>query len=121
MADNVGSGNLDDVRSKLLEVALHGGTEAKANAILGAPRNRDGRDADKVACGLERRSVGRRRIDADVHALAEQIADQPVQRLVGAVPNIIVIARKQGDADLVWKHGQQQLMVKAAKAMHGRS
>jgi hypoxanthine-DNA glycosylase len=37
-------------------------------------------------------------------ALPEQIADKPVQRLVGAVANIIIIARDQGDAEIFGLH-----------------
>ena len=48
--------------------------------------------------------VDRRRIDADLRALAQQIADQPVERLVGAVADIIVIAREQGDAKVARLH-----------------
>ena len=46
-----------------------------------------------------------RRIDADLGALAEQIPDQPVERLVGAVADIIIVAREQGDAELFGLHG----------------
>jgi hypothetical protein len=46
----------------------------------------------------------RRGINADMHALAKQILDQPVQRLVGAVPDIIVIARKEGHAEVARLH-----------------
>ena len=44
--------------------------------------------------------VDRRRIDAHLHALPQQIADEAVERLVGAVAHIIVIARKEGDAEV---------------------
>ena len=47
----------------------------------------------------------RRRIDPDLDALAQQIADQAVERLVGPVAHIIVIARKQGDAEVGRLHG----------------
>ena len=57
-------------------------------------------NADQVAGRREGGLLDRRRIDADLHALAQQIADQPVERLVGAVADIIVIARKQGDAEV---------------------
>ena len=48
--------------------------------------------------------LDRRRIDAHVDALAKEIFDQPVQRLVGAVADIIVIARKEGDAEVARLH-----------------
>src|SRR5690349_24594426 len=51
----------------------------------------------------------RRRIDADMGALPQQKADKPVQRLVGAVANIIIVAREQGDAELFGLHGRMPL------------
>ena len=45
--------------------------------------------------------LDRRRIDPYLHALAQQIADQPVKRLVGSVADIIVIAGEEGDAEFV--------------------
>ena len=44
-------------------------------------------------------------IDADVDSLAQQIADKTVERLVGAVTHIIVIARKEGNAKVAGWHG----------------
>ena len=61
---------------------------------------RNGGDADHFAVGLEGRALDGGRIDANRRALAQQIVDQPVQRLIGAVPDIIVIAAEQGDAEL---------------------
>ena len=45
------------------------------------------------------------RIDAHLHALPQQIADEPVERLVGTVTHIIVIAGKESDAEFVSTHG----------------
>ena len=59
--------------------------------------------------------VDRRRIDADLRALAQQIADQPVERLVGAVADIIVIAREQGDAEVVRAASGRALAVASGK------
>ena len=70
----------------------------------GAARDGDGGDADEVAGRLERRLFDRRRIDPHLGALAQQEADQPVERLVGAVADIIIIAREQGDAQRVGLH-----------------
>jgi hypothetical protein len=39
-----------------------------------------------------------------VNPLAKQVFDEAVQRLVGAVPNIIVIARKEGHAEVAGLH-----------------
>ena len=47
----------------------------------------------------------RRRIDPHLDPLAQQIADEPVERLVGAVPHIIVIAREKGHAEVAGLHG----------------
>jgi len=44
------------------------------------------------------------RIDAHLYPLPQQITDQPVERLVGAVADVIVIAREEGDAEVVRFH-----------------
>ena len=53
---------------------------------------------DEVPGRRERRLLHRRRVNADIHPLAEQVADETVERLVGAVAHVIVIAREEGDA-----------------------
>ena len=103
--DDVGAGDVDDVGRKGGEVAADGARDAQRQAIFGAAGDRDGGDADDVADRLERRLVDRRRIDPHLRALAQEIVDQPVERLVGAVADIIVIAREQGDAELFGGHG----------------
>ena len=65
---------------------------------------KDGIDT-KSPVGFERRILDRRRIDAHLHALPQQIFDEAVERLVGAVAHVIVIARKQGHADVGRLHG----------------
>ena len=45
-----------------------------------------------------------RRIDPDLDVLAQQIADQPVERLVRPVADVVVIAREQGDAKIARFH-----------------
>jgi len=66
--------------------------------IFRTTRDRDRRDADEVAGGRKGRLNHRWRIDSDLDALAQEIVDESVQRLVGPVAHIIVIARKEGDA-----------------------
>jgi hypothetical protein len=39
-----------------------------------------------------------------LHSLLKQVADEAIQRLVGAVPNVIVIAREEGDAEVARFH-----------------
>ena len=61
-------------------------------------------NADEVAGWRERRVLDGRRIDTHVHALAKEIANEAVQGLVGAVTDVIVIARKEGDAEVAGLH-----------------
>ena len=98
MGDDVGAGDVDDVGGEVGEVAPDAERHAQGQAIFGAPGDRACGHADHVADRLEGGFVDRRRIDPHLRALAQQIADEPVERLVGAVANIIVIAREQGDA-----------------------
>ena len=69
-------------------------------AIFGAAGDRDRGDVDQIAGRREGGLVDGRRIDADLHALPQQILDEAVERLVGAVAHVIVIARKEGDAEV---------------------
>src|SRR6476469_5530691 len=96
---------MDDVRVELGEVAADMCRDGERKAIFGAPRDRHGGDADQVASRLESRLRHCRRIDADLEPLAEEIADQAIERLVGAIPHIIVIAREEGDAEVSRLHG----------------
>jgi hypothetical protein len=49
--------------------------------------------------------LDRRRIDAQLDALAQQIVSEAIERLVGTVPDVIVIARKEGHSKIAWLHG----------------
>ena len=105
MTDDVGCGDVDDVRLELGKIAADAAGQAKAKLIFRTAGQGDRRDWDQLAGRVERRSVGHRRINAYRHTLPLQIADQAVQRLVGPVADIIVIARKQGDAKVAGLHG----------------
>lgn len=45
------------------------------------------------------------RIDANLDALAQQIVHQAVERLIGAIAHVIIIARKEGHAEIGGLHG----------------
>src|SRR3546814_4474567 len=66
--------------------------------IFGSARDRDGGDADELAIGREGGLVDGRRIDADRGALAEEIFNQTVERLVGSIADIVVVAAEEGNA-----------------------
>jgi hypothetical protein len=53
---------------------------------------------DHLPIGRKGRFGDRRRVDPDRRALPKQIFDQPVERLVRPVADIIVIAAEQRDA-----------------------
>ena len=98
---------MDDVGSEKLKVAANPAREGNRQPIFGAAWNRDRRNADEVARRRESGMVGGRRIDPHLDALPQQIADEAIERLVGAVAHVIVIAREQGHAQVVWSHGQR--------------
>ena len=82
------------------EVTADPGRKHDRQSIFGASGNRDRGNADQVARRRECGMLDRRGIDANLHPLPQQIADQPVERLVGAIAHIIVIAREEGDAEV---------------------
>ena len=105
MGDDVGAGDVDDIGAERLEVGLRSAGEARRDSIFPSPRDREARHVDQVAGRRKGGVLAHRRIDAHLGAAAEQIADQPVQRLVGAVADIIVIAGEQGNAKVGRLHG----------------
>ena len=88
------------------EIAPDAGRKRERQPVFGPAWDRHRGHADEIAGRREGRLLDRRRIDADLHALAQQIADQPVERLVGAVADIIVIAREEGDAEVGRLHAR---------------
>jgi hypothetical protein len=104
MPDDVGAGDVDDVGIELSEVAADPRRKRYREAIFGASRDRDRGNADNLARRREGRLVDRRRIDSNLHALAQKEVDETVQRLVGPVAHIVVIARKEGDAEVCRLH-----------------
>ena len=95
---------MDDIGPELLEVAAYSQGDGDRQAIFGAAGDGDGGNVDKIA-GRRKSWLGHgRRIHSNLDALAQQKFDEAVQRLVGAVPYIIVIARKQGHAKVASLH-----------------
>jgi len=66
--------------------------------------NGDGGKVDQIPGRRESGRLGDRRIDPHRRALAQQIAGEPVQRLVRPVADIIVIAAEKGDAEVRHVH-----------------
>lgn len=71
--------------------------QSQAQSILAATRDAHRRNRNERSRRLERRRIRGRRIDPDVGAAAFEIRHQAVQRLVGAVAKIVVVAGKQRD------------------------
>ena len=95
---------MDNVGVEIGKIAADGAGEAGREAIFGALGNGEAGQADEVSGRGECRRIGRRRVDSHRVALAQKIADEPVERLVGAVADVIIIAREKGDAE--WRrHG----------------
>src|SRR3954447_22711459 len=102
--DDVWAGDVDNVRVELGEVAPDPRRQSNRQPIFCAGGNWDRGDADEIAGRRESGVLDRRRIDADLDALPQQVSDEAVQRLIGAVADVIVIARKEGDAEVARLH-----------------
>ena len=107
--DNVRRRHMHQIGLERFQVAANPRRKAIGQLIFRPAGDRYGWHADQVAGRGERGRVGGRRIDADMRALAKQEADQPVERLVRPVADVIVIAREQGDAELFGLHGVSAL------------
>ena len=98
-ATKSGAATWNDVRLERFEIPLNAAREPHGNSIFLARRETESTGTlTRSPVGGNAGFVDRRRIDADLGALAKQIFDQPVEGLVGAVPDIIIIAREKGDA-----------------------
>ncbi len=104
VTDDVGTGDMDDIGVELGEVATNARSEPDGQAVFGAAGDGDRRHVNQVAGRREGRLLNCRRIDPHLDPLAQQISDEPIERLVGPVADIIVIARKEGDAEVVRFH-----------------
>ena len=95
---------MDDIGSEFGKVAANAFWKPDWQAIFGAPGYRERGDADEISGRRKRRIFDSRRIDANLDALPEQVSDEAVERLVRPVPDIIVIARKEGHAKVARLH-----------------
>jgi hypothetical protein len=77
-----------------LDVALGSRRDHQRPAIFRPSGHGERRDADDVAIGWKGGLGHCRRVDPDLRPAAQQIFDQTVERLVRAIPDIIVIARE---------------------------
>ncbi len=105
----VGAGNVHDIGREPVQVLLDPRRQDGGHAIFGAAGDRQRGQADQVARRLERGGFRGRRIDADLRAVVEQPADQPVERLVRAVAHVIVVAAEQRNAEIGNVHDRPAL------------
>ena len=96
---------MHDVGIELLEVTANACRQRKREAIFGSAGDWDGGYVDEVASGREGGMFDRRRVNANLHPLAQQVADEAIERLIGAVAHVIVIAREEGHAEVAGLHG----------------
>ena len=112
----IGGGQVDDIGREGLQIALHRRAEVSRHAIF-APalhRHRHIGHADKIAGGREIGFVDLGRIDAHLRPARQQRADEAVQRLVGPVAGVVVVAAEQGNAKVGYVHGAAPLGETAA-------
>ena len=89
---------MNDVGVEFAQIAADACGDGYRDSVFRTARDRDRRDTYEIAHRFEGRFLGRWRIDANVDALAEQVADQSIQRLARAVANVIVVAGEESDA-----------------------
>ena len=98
VVEEFGRGDVDDIGGEGLQVLARRLGQIATQAIFGAAAgHRDRRHRHEVSGGWESRRIDRRRIDAHRHAAVEQMAHEQVQRLIGAVAGVIVIAAEERD------------------------
>ena len=96
---------MDDIGAELSKIAADPFGKPDRQAIFGAPGYRERGNADEISGRRERRIVDGRRIDAHLDTLPKQVSDKAVERLIGAVTDVIVIAREEGHAKVGRLHG----------------
>src|SRR5690349_4665485 len=104
MADEIRARDVDDIWVEVGKIAADARRKRNRQSILRPARDRDRGDIDEIAGRGERRMLDGRRIDPQVDALPEQIIRQAIERLVGAVAHIIIVARKEGYAKVARLH-----------------
>ena len=111
MARGIGRGDVDDIGLEGFQIALHRCANSGGQAILAASlhRHRHIGQADQIAGGLEIGIGDLGRIDAHLRAFGQQRADQAVQRLIGPVAGVVVVAAEQGNAKIGNLHGSARL------------
>ena len=96
---------MHDVGIEFRKVTANAGGQGQRQAIFRPPGDRDCRYVDEIAGRREGGLSNGWRVDANLHPLPQQIADEAIQRLVRTIAHIIVIARKQGHAEVAGLHG----------------
>ena len=100
MGGYIGRGDVQHVGRKAGEILAIGAREAERETIFLARRDRHCRHADEIAGRRKRRRLDHGRVDAHRGPLAQQVFDEPVEGLVGAVADVIVVSAEQGDAQI---------------------
>ena len=95
--EDVGRGDMDQIGSEARDVLANLPRQPGGEPELASHRQCYRGHRDQVAGGLERRRVGHWRVDAELVALLQAAADQAIERLVGAFPDVIVIAGDERD------------------------
>jgi len=121
MAEDVGSGYVNEVRREGRQVAPYLGRKAAREPIFSAfARKWYGGHIHKVARRWKRRLRDRRRVDPHRYTATEQMADQQVQRLVRTVPRVIIVAAEKCDAKVRRLHDRGDLTPECGEHWAGR-
>ena len=104
MTEQLRACDMEDSRRELAQVAANSGRDREPELVFRTPGDREIGDVDQIAFGFERGVLHRRRIDPDLGARPEQIIGEPVQRLVRAVADIIIVAAEDSHSKVACVH-----------------
>lgn len=83
---------MHDVWLKIMQIALDRATHSICQPVFGSTRNGERADADEITGRRKRRRFNDRRIYPNSSSPGEQEADEAIERHIGPVARIIVVA-----------------------------
>ena len=104
MTQHLRAGDMDHVGREAMDVLLDAGRQQDRQTIFGTAGQRHGRHADQIADMIESGAAYFGRIDPNGRTLPEQIFDEPVQGLVRAISDIIIVTAEEGHAEVGHVH-----------------
>src|SRR3546814_5895725 len=100
---------MDQIGRERFQIAPHPPGDSACHAIFAAPADQRHRGhVDQIAGRGEGGFGDGGRIDAHVHPAREQMPDEQVERLIGAVTDIVIVAAEQRHAEIARLHSDRK-------------